>query len=458
MNADLTPVEKKTLSGLSLIFGIRMFGLFIVLPVISLYAQKMPGSDPFWLGLALGGYGLTQAILQIPFGMMSDRFGRKPVILFGLFVFILGSVVAAEARSIEVLFLGRLLQGAGAIAGVVIALMADLTREEVRTRAMAGIGMSIGLAFAVGMIVGPIVGGYWDVSTLFWITAALSVLAIVILYSVVPNPPGAVRKNEMELSVDQIGAVLRNSSLLRMDFSVFVLHASLTAVFVSFPILLSRFMPPKAMWHVYLPVILSGLILMVPGMIYAEKKKKLKQAFLFSIILVLASFVIFLMGYQSEFGLITGLTVFFIGFNLLEPLMPSIMTRFARTKTRGTSSGMFSMSQFLGAFVGGSAGGYLVSISDQVLFGGLLILSVVWFLYSRGLTDPNLIQVFEKPMTQGVSDPAPICRQIGDMTGVIDCRYLESTKILWVKYLRTDLSGDDLDRKLESLLENSPAR
>jgi MFS family permease len=458
MNADLTPVEKKTLTGLSLIFGIRMFGLFIVLPVISLYAQKMPGSDPFWLGLALGGYGLTQAILQIPFGMLSDRFGRKPVILFGLLIFIFGSIVAADAHSIEVLFLGRLLQGAGAIAGVIIALMADLTREEVRTRSMAGIGMSIGLAFALGMIVGPIVGGYWDVSTLFWMTAALAALAIVVLYSVVPNPPGAVRKNEMELSIEQLGTVLKMPSLLRMDFSVFVLHASLTAVFVSFPILLSRFMPPRSMWHVYLPVILSGLVLMVPGMIYAEKKKKLKQAFLFSIVLVMSSFIIFLLGYRSEFGLIAGLAVFFIGFNLLEPLMPSIMTRFARTKTRGTSSGVFSMSQFLGAFVGGSAGGYLVSLSDQVLFGGLLILSVVWFLYSRGLTDPNLIQVFEKPMAEGVSDPVPICRQIGDMTGVIDCRYLEATKILWVKYLKTDLSGDDLDRKLESLLENSPAR
>ena len=455
---DLTSIEKKTIAGLSLIFSIRMFGLFIVLPVISLYARKLPGADPFWLGLALGGYGLTQALFQVPFGMLSDKFGRKPIIILGLLVFAAGSVVAAEAHSVETLFIGRLLQGAGAIASVIIALMADLTREEVRTRAMAGIGMSIGLAFAMGMIVGPIVGAHWDVSVLFWMTAALSLLSLVILFAVVPNPQGAVQKNEMELSIDQLGYVLRVPSLLRMDLSVFVLHSSLTAVFVSFPILLSSYMPEKAMWHVYLPVILSGLVLMVPGMIYAEKKKKLKQTFLFSILLIIVSFLIFLSGYTNKVGLIAGLTIFFIGFNLLEPLMPSIMTRFVRTKTRGTSSGVFNMSQFLGAFVGGSAGGYLVSISDKVLFGGLLILSVVWFLVSLGLTDPNHLQIFERELGAEVNDPSPICRQVGAMTGVIDCRYLEKTKTLWVKYLKTDLSSDDLNRKLESLIANSPAQ
>lgn len=174
--------------------------------------------------------------------------------------------------------------------------------------------------------------------------------------------------------------------------------------------------------------------------------------------MIILSFLIFLSGYTNKVGLIAGLTIFFIGFNLLEPLMPSIMTRFVRTKTRGTSSGVFNMSQFLGAFVGGSAGGYLVSISDKVLFGGLLILSVIWFLVSLGLTDPNHLQIFERELGAEVNDPSPICRQVGAMTGVVDCRYLEKTKTLWVKYLKTDLSSDDLNRKLESLIANSPAQ
>ncbi len=236
----LTALEKKTLAGLSMIFAIRMFGLFIVLPVISLYARSLPGANPFWLGLALGGYGLSQAIFQIPFGMMSDRFGRKPMIVIGLLIFAGGSLFAASAHSVLGLFIGRLLQGAGAIASVVIALMADLTREEYRTRAMAGIGISIGLSFAVGMVVGPIVGAHYGVNSLFWITAVLSLVGIGILLLVVPNPSGAVHKNEMELSFSQLGYVLKNPALARIDLSVFLLHLFLTAVFVSFPVLLRQ--------------------------------------------------------------------------------------------------------------------------------------------------------------------------------------------------------------------------
>ena len=449
----LTAVEKKTLVGLSLIFAIRMFGLFIVLPVISLYARTLPGADPFWLGMALGGYGLSQAIFQIPFGMLSDRFGRKTMIVLGLLIFAGGSVFAATAHSVMGLFVGRLLQGAGAVASVVIALMADLTREEYRTRAMAGIGISIGLSFAVGMVVGPIVGAHYGVSSLFWLTSVLSLIGIAILLLVVPNPVGAVHKNEMELSVSQLGYVLKNPALLRIDISVFTLHLFLTAVFVSFPVLLHHFMPAENMWKVYLPVILGGMFLMVPGMIVAEKRKKLKMAFLIAVAFIVASFVIFLLGYKSEAGLITGLAVFFVGFNLLEPLMPSIMTRFVRTRTRGTSSGVFNMSQFLGAFLGGALGGGLVSISDEALFIGLLLISILWFFIAMGLTDPNLLETFERPMERELTDPQPVVRQVGDMAGVVDCRYREADKILWVKYLRDRITPEDLERKLAGLLE-----
>jgi MFS family permease len=449
----LSPVEKKTLVGLSMIFAIRMFGLFIVLPVISLYARTLPGADPFWLGLALGGYGLSQAILQVPFGMLSDRFGRKPIIIIGLLIFAGGSVFAATAHSVLGLFVGRLLQGAGAVASVVIALMADLTREEYRTRAMAGIGISIGLSFAVGMVVGPIVGAHYGVSSLFWMTAVLSLLGIAILLLVVPNPVGAVHKNEMELSLSQLGYVLRNPALLRIDISVFTLHLFLTGVFVSFPVLLHKYMSAQSMWKVYLPVILGGMFLMVPGMIVAEKRKKLKVAYLIAIALIVLSFVVFLMGYRTEVGLIAGLSVFFVGFNLLEPLMPSIMTRFVRTRTRGTSSGVFNMSQFLGAFLGGALGGALVTVSNEAFFIGMLVIAVIWFFIALGLTDPNLLETFERPVERELSDPMPLVRQMGDMAGVVDCRYRESEKVLWVKYLRDRITPEDLERKLAGLLE-----
>jgi MFS family permease len=446
---EMNPVEKKALMGLSLIYATRMFGLFIVLPVLSLYAKKLPGADPVWLGLALGGYGLTQALLQVPFGTLSDRIGRKPVIVIGLLIFAAGSVMAAMAHSIGVLLAGRLLQGSGAVASVITALMADLTREEVRTRAMAGIGMSIGLAFAVGMIVGPIVAAHYDVGALFWMTGVLSLLAILILYMIVPNPPAHV-KNTMGLSVKDLGKVLSNPSLIRLDFSVFILHASLTSVFVAFPILLSRFIPEKNLWHVYLPVILSGLFLMVPGMIYAEKKKKLKKMFLFSIALIVVSFVVFLLGYHSKAGLITGLTIFFIGFNLLEPIMPSIMTRFAKHKTRGTSSGVFSMSQFMGAFAGGLSGGILVSLSEKTLFGGLLVLSLFWFFYARGLTDPNHLEVFEENVVVDPSRITPLVLTLDGMKGVVDCRYFEGTGVLWVKYLSSAMTREEVAGHVES--------
>ena len=451
---EMNPVEKKALVGLSLIYSTRMLGLFIVLPVLSLYAKKLPGADPVWLGLALGGYGLTQALLQVPFGTLSDRIGRKPVIVIGLLIFSAGSVMAAMAHSIGILLVGRLLQGSGAVASVITALMADLTREEVRTRAMAGIGMSIGLAFAVGMLLGPIVAAHYDVSALFWMTGALSLLAILILFMLVPNPPAHI-KNPMGLSVKDLGKVLADRSLLRLDVSVFILHSSLTSVFVAFPILLSRFIPEKNLWHVYLPVILLGLFLMVPGMIYAEKKKKLKKMFLFSISLIILSFVIFLFGYHSKAGLIAGLTIFFIGFNLLEPIMPSIMTRFAKNKTRGTSSGVFSMSQFMGAFAGGLSGGILVSLSEKTLFAGLLVLSVFWFFVVRGLTDPNHLEVFEENISVEPDRINPLVLTLGEMEGVVDCRYFEGTGVLWVKYLNSTMTREEVAGHVESVRQVS---
>lgn len=375
--------ERRSVGSLALLYCFRMLGLFMVLPLLALYAGDFPGATPTLIGLALGMYGLTQALLQIPLGWLSDKIGRKPVIISGLLMFAIGSVVAATADSLTGIILGRTLQGAGAIASTVMALVADLTREEQRTKAMAVVGMSIGLSFAVALVLGPVVASFGGLSVVFWFTAALAFVGIAIVVFLVPSPP------EMGVEHTQAGAklglmrrILTNSVLLRLNFGVFALHFILTASFLVVPGLLEQTfgVDRDQHWMVYLPVLLLSLAGMVPLMILAERGGRLHQMFLLGIALVFAA-IATLDFASSSLLFYGGLWLFFVGFNYLEATLPSLLSKSVSADGKGTAMGVYSTCQFLGAFAGGAGGGWLLQhLGEYVLTGVCLLLAAAWWL------------------------------------------------------------------------------
>lgn len=390
MSAD----ERRAAFSLAAIFSFRMLGLFMILPVMALYAHTLGEIDPVLIGLAIGIYGLTQALLAIPYGMMSDRFGRKPVIAFGLLVFALGSVVAAMADTVTGIIIGRALQGGGAIAAAVMAFAADLTREEHRTRAMAIIGMTIGLSFAASMAIGPLLDRWIGVPGIFWLTAALAVAGIAILYLLVPNAPaGRARRDTGAMPAD-FRTVLRDPQLLRLDAGVFVLHCALTATFVALPFALRDHAGLDAARHgyLYLPVLLLSLVAMVPLVIVAEKRRRLKTVFLAAIATLGAAELVLLWLYGSVAGIAVALLLFFLAFNVLEALLPSLLVKFTPADKKGTAMGVFSSAQFVGAFAGGVFGGWLYGrFGMSGVFGGVLILVSAWLLWARTMAAPRYL-------------------------------------------------------------------
>jgi MFS family permease len=358
----MTAQETQAVIGLASIFAVRMLGFFLILPVLSIYASRLEGYQPLWVGLAIGIYGLTQACLQIPFGMLSDRIGRKPVIVFGLLLFIAGSVVAAMAESFTMLIIGRALQGSGAVASAIIALTADLTRESKRTMAMAIIGMTIGASFVISMLLGSIISELLGVSGIFWVTAGLGVLGIGILYLLVPNPTKA-PKPKKHIG-RQFMAALKDVNLLRLDAGIFILHGILMAMFVVIPFSLSHHvgLEPSQFWKVYVPVMMLSAIFMFPMIMFAERRQQVKPVFLISIVILVISQIVLAQVHTTLYGIAAGLLLFFIGFNVLEAKLPSIVSKVISVESKGTAMGVYSTSQFLGAFVGGTFGGLIYKL------------------------------------------------------------------------------------------------
>jgi MFS family permease len=401
----MTATERRASVSLAMIFALRMLGLFLVLPVFALEAARYPGGDdPARVGLAMGIYGLTQGLLQIPFGMASDWLGRKKVIVFGLVVFALGSFVATWAPDLDWLIAGRALQGAGAISAAVTALLADTTRDEVRTKAMAVIGGSIALMFALSLVLAPLLAAWIGLGGLFALTGALALLGIaVVIWWVPPEPAQPVYRPRGSLT-----EVLRNGVLLRLDFGVFVLHAVQLAMWVALPVLLVQAgLDETLLWQVYLPAVLLSFVVMGGTLFPLEKRGYLRAVFLGAVgLIALVQFGLMASAAESGMPSLAWLGVllflFFCGFNILEASQPSLASRVAPAHSRGAALGVYNTLQSLGFFAGGALGGWLVKAAgSQALFavcGGLMLL---WLLVAWPMRAPGRHESPPRPL------PAP---------------------------------------------------
>ncbi len=385
----MTREEKRTGATLAAVLALRMLGLFLILPVFAEHAKHIPGGGSKTLiGLAMGAYGLTQAMFQIPFGIASDRWGRKRVIVFGLVLFAIGSAIAALAGDIWIVVLGRVVQGAGAISAAVTALATDLTRERHRTKIMAMIGASIGLVFAVSLVAAPALYAVVGMAGIFWLTAILALGGIGLVAFVVPAAPPIRPGPKVPLR-----EVLLDAQLLRLDFGIFALHLIQIAMFVVMPGLLisTGNLPLSQHWQVYLGTMLASLVPMVPAIIYAEKRDKIKPLFLTAVsLLVVAEGGSFLgMGHFS--AIVAMMWLFFVAFNVLEASLPSLISRVAPPRAKGAALGVYSTCQALGLFTGGAVGGVLaqhVGAGGVFAFGA--VIAVLWLLVATSMQPPSL--------------------------------------------------------------------
>jgi MFS family permease len=414
-----------------------MLGLFMVLPVLATYGQDLSGATPFLLGLAIGAYGLTQAVLQIPFGMLSDRFGRFPIIYIGLLIFAAGSIVAGMSDSVWGVIAGRTLQGAGAISAAVMALLSDSTREQHRTKAMAVIGISIGLSFAVAMVVGPLITRVFGLTGLFWFTAAMALFGILIIAVAVPKPAVQLRHRESGVATVALAATLRNGALLRLDFGIFALHALLMASFIALPLALVEqgALPKEEHWWVYLIALFIGFFAMLPFIIYSEKKRQMKRVFVGAIAVLMATELYLWWFADSLALLIIGTVVFFTAFNFLEASLPSLISKVAPAGAKGTAMGVYSTSQFLGAALGGMLGGWLFSIGGaSLVFAGCAALAALWLIFAANMQEPPYVTSVRLPVSPAALQETQWLTALSSQAGVMDAVLVVEEAAVYVKF------------------------
>lgn len=442
--------ERSAVFSISLIMAFRMLGLFMILPIFSAYATKLPGATSFLIGLALGIYGLTQACLQLPFGMLSDKIGRKPIIALGLILFAIGSIVAALSHNIYGIIFGRAIQGAGAIGSTCIALVADLTRDENRSKAMAFVGLTIGTAFTIALVVGPVLNTWFNLNGIFWATAAFAGISLLLLFTAVPTPPKLTLHPESEAEPNRFKSILTNPNLVRLDLGVACSHAILTATFVAIPIVLTHQLALSE-WHqilLYLVVLFTSFFAMVPFIIIAEKKRKMKPIFAGAVALMAISQLL-LLGFQHHvwvIGLI--LFVFFTAFTLLEASLPSLVSKFAPIRSKGTATGVYSTSQFFGIFLGGTLGGWLhghYGIDGIFIF--CAIVGGIWLLLAMTMQHPPYLSTMIFQMPEDL--PHGLYHDLRNIKGVGEVAFMPDDNLIYIKADKQIISENELRNQIQ---------
>ena len=432
-------------SSLAAVFSVRLLGLFMIYPVFAAYARNLSGASPYLIGEALGIYGLSQGLLQIPFGLLSDRVGRKVMIVLGLLLFAAGSAVAAVSTSIGGVIVGRALQGSGAVGAVILALVADLTDEENRTKAMALVGITIGLSFMIALVAGPIVANFIGVSGIFWLMVGLALVGIAITEFVVPNPPRIRVHRDAEAVPALIGGVLRDKELLRLDFGIFALHAMLTASFLVVPglLLATLNLPVRNQWLVYLPVLVVSVGVMLPAIIVAEKHRRMKGVFVGAVAALALSQVMLYFAAANLFALLAALVVFFSAFNVMEASLPSLITKAAPAEAKGTAMGLYSSAQFLGIFTGGLVGGWAHQVGgSHAVFLLTAAIALVWLVAAATMAQPSYLTTRLLPIVKSQADDADaLAARLRQVPGVAEAVVIAEENLA---YLKVDSRSFDL--------------
>ena len=451
----MNSVEKRAILGVGGIFALRMIGLFMIVPVFSVYGDNYAHATPFLIGLAVGIYGLGQAIFQIPMSLAADKFPRKPIIFLGLILFALGGIIAANATDIYEVIIGRALAGSGAVSAVLMALLADVTREEMRTKAMATMGLTIATSIMLAFAFGPLLVGSLGISGLFWLTAGFAVLAMLLLLFV-PTPLRVLQHNLDNKSIGrQLSDVLKIADLNRLHIGIFALHLTMTAIFVILPHQLNEVMglSVRQQGLVYLPLLFIGFAVALPFIIIAEKKRKMRQVFLGAIALMTAALALLAIGSQVGVGIILGLLLYFMGFNLLEATIPSWISKRAPVANKATAMGLNSSSQFFGAFVGGAMGGLLLSQPNLLAWGILAVIMGVSLLLIIPIADPPYLSstTVTIPKDINIQDWS---RQMLAVDGVDELVVMAKEQVAYLKLDKTQLT--DSSRQELSHLAQSP--
>lgn len=424
--------EQRAVFSLAAIMAFRILGLFMIYPVFRLYAEQYSGATTTLIGMALGAYGLTQACLQIPFGTLSDKYGRKPLIAIGLVIFGIGSLVAAMTTNIYVLILARAIQGGGAVGSTILALVADMTRDENRTKAMATIGLNIGFAFTIALILGPLISTHYHLSGIFYITAAMAVLGIIMLFTAVPKAPKLVFHEDVEPK--GFKQILRNTQLLRLDYGIAAQHATLTAMFIVIPDLLHQNagVPIGHAPLVYLFVTVLSFALMLPFVIIGEKNRKIKPIFSGAVFLMALCQIALIPFHQNIYEIGAILLLYFTSFTLLESFLPSLISKTAPIRQKGAAMGVYSTSQFLGIFFGGAVGGYLAQrygATGVFIFAGLM--TSLWFALAITMKHPPYLStlIFKLPADFNTT----LSQKLKKQAGVADFAAMPNEGLLYVK-------------------------